>query len=177
MNEKITATYYYPGSFFAEDMSKELLGATLADAMDARPDDRWFAVEIKRTPIKAFRADDGEERVLSGGEPVKVGKWYVGEEFTAEEVEALDGDHKILVSNMRGNGWPTVCRTRCGNWQPVEEGDVVLAGWVIIPKPTPAAPVDQARVYACACGQPPDDARSRVHRAHACEPWVSWVSS
>lgn len=127
MTDKITATYSYPGSFFSEDTSRELREPTLAAAIDARPDDRWFAVEIKRTPIKVFRADDGEERILSAGKPVKVGKWYVGEEFTAEEVEALDGDHHILVSNMRGNGWATVCRTRLGNWQPVEQGDHVLA--------------------------------------------------
>lgn len=127
MSDKITATYYYPGSFFSEDVSRTIPEPTLAAAVDARPDDGWFAVEIKRTPVKTFRAEDGEVRVLTDGKAVKVGKWYVGEEFTAEEVEALDGDHHILISNMRGNCWNTVCRTRCGNWQPVEEGDVVLS--------------------------------------------------
>lgn len=127
--DKITATYYYPGSFFAEDRTKDLLDATLAAAIDARPDDRWFAVEVKRQPVKVFRSEDGEQRVLSDGQAVKVGKWYVGEEFTAEEIEDLDDgqDHTILLSNMRGNGWATVVRTRVGNWQPVEAGDVVLA--------------------------------------------------
>lgn len=125
--DKITATFYYPGSFFAEDVSRTIDQPTFAAAVEARPDDGWFAVEVKRTPVKTFRSDDGEERVLPDGKPVKVGKWYVGEEFTAEEVEALGDEHRILVSNMRGNGWATVCRTRRGNWQPVEEGDVVLA--------------------------------------------------
>lgn len=127
MAEKITATYYYPGAFFSEDTTRDITAPTLAAAIDARPDDRWFAVEVKRTPVKVFRSDDGDERVLSDGKPVKVAKWYVGEEFTAEEVEAMGDDHRILFSNMRGNGWPTVCRTRAGNWQPVEAGDVVLA--------------------------------------------------
>jgi hypothetical protein len=125
--DKITATFYYPGSFFAEDVTRTISEPTLAAAVEAQPNDGWFAVEVKRTPVKTFRSDDGEERVLPDGKAVKVAKWYVGTAYTAEQVEALDGDHKILVSNMRGNGWATVCRTRRGNWQPVEEGDEVLA--------------------------------------------------
>lgn len=126
MAEKITATYWYPGSFFSEDKTRELPAATLVAALAAQPDDGWFAVSVQRTPMKVFRSEDGEERVMSTGQAIKVGKWYIGEEFTAEQVEAMPGDHEILVSNMRANGWRTVCRTRRGNWQPVETGDVVL---------------------------------------------------
>jgi hypothetical protein len=128
MHEQITATYYYPGSFFAEDISLNIPEPSLAAATEARRDSGWFAVQITRTPLKAFRAADGEERLLPDSKPVKIGKWYIGEEFTIDEVAALGDGHHTILSNMRHNGWTAVCRTRRGNWQPIEEGDVVLAG-------------------------------------------------
>lgn len=130
-HEKLTATYYYPGSFFAEDVTVAITAPTFEAAVRARDDSGWFAVEIKRTPMKVFRSDDGEERTLAAAKPVKVGKWIVGEAFTVDEVkqyaEDTGKDLHILIANAEGNGWPRLCLTRRGNWQPVEAGDTVVA--------------------------------------------------
>lgn len=56
--------------------------------------------------------------------------YYLGGDIrTVEDVEtANDPDERILLQNMRGNGYKAVV-TNCNSWkwtQPLQEGDVVL---------------------------------------------------
>lgn len=128
---RITATPLYPGSFFPEDgRPVELPDASFEAALAAVTDDGgWFALQV--TTVEQKRWDDGEGGELwkQIGAPIAAYRIYVGEEFTAEDIESWPtaDQHDILLSNMRGNDWPTVVKTRRGNFQPVEHGDVVIA--------------------------------------------------
>lgn len=51
---------------------------------------------------------------------------YIGKEYTLEEVKDQFPECHILISNMEVNGWSRVVKTRCGNWQPLLEGDIVI---------------------------------------------------
>lgn len=95
-------------------------------ALAAVKDDGWFALEVKTTPQKLWTDGDGGEMWRASG-PSVGHRIYIGESLTTEDVERLPGDHSILLSNMRGNDWERVVRTRRGNFQPVEPGDVVIA--------------------------------------------------
>lgn len=69
--------------------------------------------------------EKGGEKLV-GKEKNKSGRFYFGTVMTAEEIEADEGDNKILLSNMSINNWPKVVKTRMGNYQPLEKGDTVL---------------------------------------------------
>jgi hypothetical protein len=126
----ITATPLYPGSLFPEDgRPVEIPDATPEAALaTAGEDDRWFALDVRTTTQKRWTDGDGGEmwRVVEESSRYRI---YVGEVLTADDLEHLPGiaDYSILLSNMRGNGWERVVRTRRGNFQPIEPGDVVLA--------------------------------------------------
>jgi len=122
-------TYLYPGSFLPEEgRTVRVADATLAWALRHSPDDRWFAAEFSTQDWQRWTNAEGDEKWMpvSGARPVKR-RVYVGEAMTVDQVAALPGDHRTLISNMNGNGWATVVRTRAGNFQPVEDGDVVVS--------------------------------------------------
>ena len=111
-------TFYYPGIFFDEEETREI----------ASRDD------IGAIPKGAFgyQVWDREERDIDGevlrGTPKNHGPLtYFGRVYRADEVAALPGDHRILLSNMRSNDWPEVVQTRAGNWKLVEKNVRVLA--------------------------------------------------
>jgi hypothetical protein len=111
-------TFYYPGSFFDEE--------------ETRPVKRRGEVGAIPRGAFGYQEWDREERTIDGekllGKPKNHGPLtYFGEEFTAEQVAALPGDHAILLSNMRGNDYERVVRTIRGNWKPVEKNVRVLA--------------------------------------------------
>jgi hypothetical protein len=121
-----TATFVYPGALVSEPgRTVRIPEPTAAAVMAAGPDEGWYGAEVKTSVVTRYRSDEGDERWLHTGS-LATFNVYVGEEFTAEQVEQLPGDHRTLLANMRGNGWDRVVRTRRGNWQPVESGDVVI---------------------------------------------------
>jgi len=125
---RITVAPLYPGSLFPEDgRPVEIPDTDSATALAAVADDgRWFALEVRTTPQKRWTDGDGGELWTSTGEGSSY-RIYAGESFTVADVEQLPGDYSILLSNMRGNGWAKIVRTRRGNWQPLEGDDVVIA--------------------------------------------------
>jgi hypothetical protein len=111
-------TFYYPGSFFDEDETREIAARG----------------QIGKVPRGAFGYQewDREERSIDGetlkGQPKNRGPMvYFGEVLTADDVKKLPGDHGILLSNMRGNNWPRVVRTVRGNFKPLTDDVCVLA--------------------------------------------------
>lgn len=127
---KITATPLYPGSFFAEDgRPVELLSDDPHTAIATVADDgSWFALDVRTMTEKQWTDGDGGELWRPESELSRY-RIYVGEALTAADIERLDDghDYRTLLSNMRGNGWERVVRTRRGNFQPVDPGDVVIA--------------------------------------------------
>ncbi len=63
------------------------------------------------------------------GEINASGRYYIdAEKLTIADVEALPGNHRILLGNMRINGWDPVLRCRTGNFQPLQDGDELISG-------------------------------------------------
>ncbi len=50
---------------------------------------------------------------------------YFGKAYTLEEVEAYFPKCENLINNMKSQGYSRVVKTRAGNWQFLEEGDIV----------------------------------------------------
>lgn len=114
---KFTARYSYPGSFFAEQASRDLPDGEFGSALRAALDDGWYAVEILKSTERRFSAANGEKRWLREGEPKKVGSWVIGERIHWENIPDTD-ENQILRSNIRCNsedGYGVL--TRRGNWQ------------------------------------------------------------
>jgi hypothetical protein len=126
---KITATPLYPGSFFAEDGRPiELASDDPHTAITTVDDDgSWFALDVRTTTEKLWTDGAGGELWRTAAELSRY-RIYVGQALTAADIERLDDgqDYRTLLSNMRSNGWERVVRTRRGNFQPVEPGDVVV---------------------------------------------------
>jgi len=72
---------------------------------------------------------DGKTSTVHG-EKRNVSPWYYpgGQIFTLADVKKLTPkkDYEILISNMEGNGYSHVCKTRHGGFVQVQKEDVVL---------------------------------------------------
>lgn len=110
--------YSFPGSFMSNHKVEELQARIAPDVL---PENCFAYQFFDRTEV----TEDGE--TLTGPRKNTSPMYYLGETLTLEDVKALPGDTQILQSNMRCNGWDTVVRTVCGNFQPLREGDVVIA--------------------------------------------------
>lgn len=109
--------FKFPGSFFSEEFVVRL------------------GEQEREVPVPegCFGYQTYKRReLMEGGQLLAGSPWdhspmtYFGEALTLDQVRALPGDHRILVSNMEGNRYASVVRTVRGNWQPLEKGDVVL---------------------------------------------------
>lgn len=122
MKREQMVEYLYPGSFVSE-ASSVVCGHNNADQIECP--DCAFAFRFFDRVTQTATLEDG--RTHDHVERENVGGWYYpgGEVLTVEDVEALDGDHRILLSNMRCNGWDKVVRSRLGNFQPFDAADVV----------------------------------------------------
>lgn len=121
-------TFFYPGSFYPEEGPSTLIDDPSTETvLAASPDEFWFGAEVRTAKFERWTSESGAEKFQIAGPPVETHFVYIGEELTFEDVEALGDEHRILLANMRGNGWPTVCKTRRGNFRPVAENDIVLA--------------------------------------------------
>jgi hypothetical protein len=124
---RTTATPQYPGSFFPEEgrvvVVPDDAPSTVLDTVG--DDGKWFALDVRTVTQKLWTDGDGGEEWRTAAELSQY-RIYVGEALTEADVAQLGDGHDILLSNMRGNGWERVVRTRRGNFQPVEPGDVVI---------------------------------------------------
>ena len=97
-----------------------------------------YAVATKHKNAFGFRFFDQsrKEVELDGktstvhGEKRNLSPWYYpgGQIFTLADVKKLTPkkDYEILISNMEGNGYSHVCKTRHGGFVQVQKEDVVL---------------------------------------------------
>jgi len=132
MTDPVTTTYVrylYPGSFFPEESVREVTGRD-PERTAREADPAVFAFEFFDR-VKMAVVASGEEVEVGSGAIRKSGLYYIdAEPMTSADVAALPGDHSILLSNMRSNGWDPVLRCRTGNFRPLEEGDTVISSGV-----------------------------------------------
>lgn len=124
---RFTAEYSYPGSFFPETSTRDLPDGRYESAVEAQPNDAWFAVKILKSTERRFVAANGDERWLCEREPEKVGSWVIGERIHWTAIPDTD-ETRILRSNIRSNsenGYGVL--TRRGNWQIASDYTGVVA--------------------------------------------------
>jgi len=111
--------FLYPGTFFAESSSRPVPCRELPATIPGQATGYRFFTRHEAVV-------DGEKLV---GQPKNYSPWtYFGKEFTLEQVQAMEGDRsRILLSNMRTNGYGRVVQTAYGNWYPLNDGDTVTA--------------------------------------------------
>lgn len=131
------ARYYLPGSFFAEDVSKELSDRSV-DAAIARAPMSAFAFVLYDTPIIDFEYDADRFKVNPTPQNESAKHYIGGTIYTCDELRALavaEGDpdrYRTLIANVtqyRPNGGSVegrAIRCRTGNWQRFEDGDVLV---------------------------------------------------
>jgi hypothetical protein len=130
----------YPGFLFPEEGASKLVipGLTPEKIIAGFPDrddqlGQWFAIEVTTQNWRLWVTEDGDGSTSSKWEPANDGsrksyRIYIGELLTSAQVAALPGDHRILLSNMEYNDdCDPIMRTRCGNFQPFKESDVIVA--------------------------------------------------
>lgn len=112
--------YQYPGSFFSEESVKPVVARNPQQQANDAPDSAFafFYFDIVTTVVNV----EGERIETSSGRRNIIKTYYIDAELlTSDQVAALPGDHSILLSKMRGNGWDPIVRCRTGNFQPFEE--------------------------------------------------------
>lgn len=116
MTTKTYVQFLYPGTIVAETSTHEV-----ADRSDPiMPEGAYGYSFFSRTETIV----NGEK--LIGEVRDRSVYTYIGEVMTAEQIERLPGDYRILLSNMRCNDWPVVVRTARGNFVPLLSGDRVI---------------------------------------------------
>lgn len=117
--------FLYPGAFFSEESSKKIKDRNLVEILSDLPPNA-FAFQFYDHKVFTATREDGMK--MKDVEVVdESGMYYPGgAAFTLDEIKAMGESHKILAANMKGNGWPKVVKTRCGNFQPLNDNDVVI---------------------------------------------------
>lgn len=118
--------YDLGGRFFIEQDSQPVESWDVGLALASLPEYAQafrFKTLLLHDPITV----DGREMRVSPVETETSGTYFPGGEVvTLAQVEAMGDQMSILASNMRGNGWPEVVRTRIGTYFPYEPGDTIL---------------------------------------------------
>jgi hypothetical protein len=119
MVQKHFVTFHSPGLLFADSSEKPISSWSVSEA-------RAMAGEY----CHGFRfTTRGREECELDSRVIKSSAMYYlgGEVLTVEQIERRHDDRdRILISNMRNNGYARVVRTKFGNTFPLEEGDVVI---------------------------------------------------
>jgi hypothetical protein len=111
--------FLYPGLIFADSSSRPVPSRELPEVIPGQ--------------ATGYRFFTRHEAVVNGeklvGQPKEYSPWtYFGKEYSAEQVQAMDGDHvRILRDNVRINGWKRLVQTTYGQWYRLEDGDQVVA--------------------------------------------------
>ena len=129
MSEPVIVTYVKymsPETIVTNETVREVLSRDPQRAAREAPESAFGFVFFERV---AVTAEIGGEKITtaSGERNVSATHYIGGEIMTAGQVEALPGDHKILLFNMRGNHWDRVIRARHGWFQPFRDDDVLVS--------------------------------------------------
>lgn len=111
------ATFTYPGSFVSESSTREI-----ADPLKVEVPKGAYAY---KTFARTVAVIDGEE--LLGPPRDHSPETIYGEVYDVARVEREVPDNRILLSNMRCNGWAEVIRTASGRLVNRNPGDIVIS--------------------------------------------------
>lgn len=112
-------TYKHPGSFMSEESVEPVDVRNPQQQANDAPSSAFafFYFDVATAIVDV----EGERIETSSGRRNISSTYYINAELmSSDKVAALPGDHSILLSNMRGNGWDPVVRCRTGNFQPFE---------------------------------------------------------
>jgi hypothetical protein len=122
------ATFYEPGSLFAEEWSQEVSTRDPYEIAKLAPKRAFCFVLRDYVDKKTVVDGDTFEKTEPLGE--STGRYYLGGSvYTIDEMKAKfgsDRDRRILISNMENNNWLKVIQCPSGNWQPFTEKDELL---------------------------------------------------
>lgn len=113
--------FYHPGAFVSETSAVSIAERCPKVAAAMAPDSAYAFRFFDRREVEV----EGEKLV---GNPTNESPTYYigGELMDYDAVRDRVPNNEILLSNMRGNRWEHVVRTRFGNFQPLNEGDQIL---------------------------------------------------
>ena len=119
------ATYYSPGSLFAEKDTIELANRDVNEAVTRAPS-HAFAFTLHDLHEVDFEYDEDRFTVIPKAQN-KSGRYYLGGEIFKLDDPALAGDeYRVLRANLEQFEGARAIRTRHGNWQPFEETDELV---------------------------------------------------
>ena len=125
MTTKHYVEYLCPGSLFPEEFSKELPERSVRAALTAAPNNA-FAFTLYDLPNEV--PDLGPEFQVIPKRQNTSHRYYInGEVITRQQVGAWGPEFRILYSNMGNQGWDPMVRCRTGNFQPLQDGEIVTA--------------------------------------------------
>lgn len=109
--------FVYPGIMVSETSEKEIKSR---DQKIVLPKGAFGYHFFDREEV----TKDGE--VLVGKDKNHSGFFYEGRKMSLADVEREEPDQRILISNMRNNNIPFVCRTEYGQAIPMKDGDQII---------------------------------------------------
>lgn len=116
--------FYYPGSLVSESQCKEI---NVTDPRNVKVPEGAYAFQLYTAVRREVQVPDGDPPMVAHHRENESVEYYPGGEILSmDDVAALEGDHKILLSNMRCNHWNMVIRSRIGNFQPKTDKTEVL---------------------------------------------------
>lgn len=131
------AEYLIPGTFLNETGVRDLPERTVVAAIAAAPE-HAFAFVMHDAPVPDFEYDSALFHVSPIAQNRSAKHYLGGQVFTCDELRTLaarEGDpdkYRTLIANITSwdaDGHQTegrAIRCRTGNWQPFEDGDVLI---------------------------------------------------
>lgn len=130
------AKYLLPGSFFAEDDSRELSDRSIDAALAVAPENA-FAFKLYDVAVVDFEFPADLFRILPIPQNESATHYIGGEVFTSDELRALahvegdPGKYDVLIANVthytpEGHIEGRAIRCRTGNWQQFHDDDVLV---------------------------------------------------
>ena len=123
VTERLYAEVYFPGLIMSESSRK----------LVENKDPKAFAKKLEKNAFAFRYVQVTEAKVTGEGKAVLKekyfpGKYLIGKKMTVADIEKLKPaeSYRILLSNMKINGWDTVVQCRPGNFQDIGKYDVVI---------------------------------------------------
>ncbi len=115
--------YFGPGSFFAEDYETEGKFGDVPAALEKLPS-HAYQFQFFRVETHGHDCCDLKTTKILDKSP----RYFIGKKYTIAELEAKFPHERILISNIKSNGYLGAVHCRTDNWQGLEAGDIVLSG-------------------------------------------------